>query len=113
MEYFADKSNGLNILRGLSPFAPYVFNILRAGGRGEGGAPLCQQKAKGHREMSPFPVSDCVAVLRHFDELDLAVLAAVQDLDPALGIAEDEHVAVAELTFLHRLFDGHGTHGNR
>src|SRR5271165_4018873 len=36
MEYFTHKSQSLNILRGLSPFAPYVFNILRAMGRGEG-----------------------------------------------------------------------------
>jgi rhodanese-related sulfurtransferase len=37
----------------------------------------------------------------------------MQDLDAALAIAEDKDVAVAELTFLHRLFDGHGAHGDR
>src|SRR5271165_2974930 len=36
-QYLTRKSNRLNILRGLSPFAPYVFKILRAGGGGDGG----------------------------------------------------------------------------
>jgi hypothetical protein len=39
-QYFARNCRVFDILSGLSPFAPNIFNILGADGRGEGvGAP--------------------------------------------------------------------------
>src|SRR5271157_1498678 len=83
------KSIPLNILRGLSPFAPYVFKILRGGGRGEG-----------------YP-SDS---LRSFGQTVLAE-AAVFDVDPFHSVrwshGTAEVVAVREVQgvsqFVHRL----------
>ena len=43
----------------------------------------------------------------------LPSFGAVQDHDLAFGIAEDEDVAVPEVSFLDRLFQRHGTHGHR
>src|SRR6185437_526930 len=50
---------------------------------------------------------------RCFDQLHFAVLLAVQDLYPALHVAEHEHVPVTELALLYRLLErkwlvGHG-----
>src|SRR5208283_5815144 len=69
------------------------------------------------RDTASVSLFSCISImlsrLRHFDEFDLAVLAAMEDLDAAFAVAEDEDFSIAELALLYRFFDGHGTHGDR
>ncbi len=50
--------------------------------------------------------------LRHFDQLDFSILAAMKHLGVAFGIAKDKDVAIAKLAFFHRFFNGHRTQSN-
>ena len=70
---------------------------------------LSQKSDKGG---APIRITKSFLALRGFDQLHLAVAGAVQDHHLALGIAEDEDVAVAEVGFFDGLFQRHGAHGD-
>ena len=62
---------------------------------------ICKgRKKKGAPSGAPGFQPQINSGLRHFNQLDLAVLAALQHVDPALVIVKDEDIAIAEFAFL-------------
>src|ERR1700689_2613437 len=51
-------------------------------------------------------------ILRRFNQLHLAVASAVKHHHFALGIAEDEDIAVAKVGFFDGFFQSHRAHGD-
>ena len=67
----------------------------------------CPRMSSFYRRLARSPKTG----LRGFDQLHFSISSSVQDHDFAFGVAEDENVAVAEVSLFDGLFERHGTHG--
>src|SRR5271156_3701474 len=60
-----------------------------------------------------FPPDERQALSRGFDQFHLAITLAMKNFHITFVIPEDKNVAVTELCFFHRFFEGHGAQGHR
>jgi hypothetical protein len=88
-------------------------NIIRRRQSGHGFSRIRTDQPKGRTiRVDPWQTSGR-RILRRLDQLHFAVASAVQHHHFALGITENENIAIAEMNFLDGFFQRHGAHSDR